>query len=227
MYTSCCNGHAIYDVEDGVKMAKKKKQAINDIASPAAASISWAASAASFRGLLAVLSIIANLILALSFAIYVMTHTNVVYLTLDSDGRPSFANVQVSALPNHEVMVRDFVTKAFTGDASAMRTNIAEAKKLMTQNAAELFENKYWKSLVDAMTQDGVVQNLIVKTIETVDMSSDFYTIKVVARRMMSSQTQPYRQRDVTIDIKIQKTGKYTEANPWGMSIVGVQFVAQ
>jgi len=208
------------------KVVKKDKFSNNDIASPAGASISWAASAAAFRGLLAFILAIANVVLAISFMIYVITHKNVIYLTLDNEGRPSFAVAHATAVPNHEVMIRDFVSKAFTGDATTMGANVEAAKKLMTQNAAELFTNKYWKSLQETMVKDGVIQNLIIQSVTTVDMTVEFFTVKVVARRMMSSQNQPYRQRTVNIDIKIQKTGKYTEDNPWGMSIVGIQFSA-
>lgn len=195
-----------------------------DQASQMALSVSALYSACSFRGFVSVILVVANMLLAGAFMVFVLVHKDVVYLQIDHEGRPSWMSANMGAVPLHETMVKDFVYTAFISDASTVQKQIEKARGLMEPNAAAIFYEQYWKQMVESMQKDRLVMSMVINNITTKSMSADYFTVEVSAIRMYSSATKPVQQSRATLILTIKRTGTYTVRNPWGMSIEGIQY---
>ena len=194
------------------------------MATQTAMAISWAVNAASFRGFMCFMLSICLILLSLAFALFVIVHQDVVYLSLDSENRPTYVTAQVGAVPNHETMVRDFIYNAFIGDVSTMQENIAKASALMTPTASSLFFEKYWKLSMERMRTDNLVQTMVIQSIKTTELTAEGMTIVASCARQWSTKDTRIQTGRVNITFKIINTNTFTAQNPWGMSIDGIEY---
>ena len=196
-------------------------------ATQTALALSWAASAASFRGTVIFLLSICLTVVCLAFAVFVLVHQDVVFLSIDDDARPTYITAEMGAVPSHETMVRDFIYNGFIGDASNIKNNVERAQAMMTQTASALFYEKYWKALIQNMESNGLVQSMVIQSIETTDMKPDKFTVKAVCVRQYSNFKTRIQTSKSFLTLEIVKTGVYTKQNPWGMSVDGIEYTGE
>ena len=196
-------------------------------ATQTALALSWAASAASFRGTVIFLLSICLTVVCLAFAVFVLVHQDVVFLSIDDDARPTYITAEMGAVPSHETMVRDFIYNGFIGNASNIKSNVERAQAMMTQTASALFYEKYWKALIQNMESNGLVQSMVIQSIETTDMKPDKFTVKAVCVRQYSNFKTRIQTSKSFLTLEIVKTGVYTKQNPWGMSVDGIEYTGE
>lgn len=196
-------------------------------ATQTALALSWAASAASFRGTVIFLLSICLTVVCLAFAVFVLVHQDVVFLSIDDDARPTYITAEMGAVPSHETMVRDFIYNGFIGDASNIKNNVERAQAMMTQTASALFYEKYWKALIQNMESNGLTQSMVIQSIETTDMKPDKFTVKAVCVRQYSNFKTRVQTSKSFLTLEIVKTGVYTKQNPWGMSVDGIEYTGE
>lgn len=202
-----------FDVPDGV--------------SQMALSVSALYSAASFRAFVSVILVAANVFLSLAFLVFILVHKDVVYLSVDGEGRPSWMSANMGAVPLHETMVKDFVYTAFIADGNNVESQVAKARNLMDPNAASIFYEQYWKQMINSMRQDRLVMSMVIQDIKTTKMTMEYFTVEVTATRMYSSASRPVQTSRATLTLTIRKTDVFTRQNPWGMSIDSVIYTGQ
>lgn len=196
-------------------------------ATQTALALSWAASAASFRGFVIFLLSLCLTVVCLAFAVFVLVHQDVVFLSIDADARPTYITAEMGAVPSHETMVRDFIYNGFIGDTTTIKNNVERAQAMMTQTASALFYEKYWKALIENMSANGLVQTMVVQSIETVEMKPDKFTVKATCVRQYSKFNTRIQSSKSFLTLEIVKTGVYTKQNPWGMSIDGIEYTGE
>ena len=202
-----------FDVPDGV--------------SQMALSVSALYSAASFRAFVSVILVLANIFLSMAFLVFILVHKDVVYLSVDGEGRPSWMSANMGAVPLHETMVKDFVYTAFIADGNNVESQVAKARALMDPNAASIFYEQYWKQMINSMRQDRLVMSMVIQDIKTTKMTAEYFTVEVTATRMYSSASRPVQTSKATLTLTIRKTDVFTRQNPWGMSIDSVIYTGQ
>ena len=166
-------------------------------------------------------------VVCLAFAVFVLVHQNVVFLSIDDDARPTYITAEMGAVPSHETMVRDFIYNGFIGDASNIKNNVERAQAMMTQTASALFYEKYWKALIQNMESNGLTQSMVIQSIETTDMKPDKFTVKAVCVRQYSNFKTRVQTSKSFLTLEIVKTGVYTKQNPWGMSVDGIEYTGE
>jgi hypothetical protein len=204
----------------------KKKQGVEETGSEPVyvQAWGWAAAAAKFRGMVAMLAILSNLCLAGALLWFIGTNKTVV-VGMDSEGRPQILQ-SVSTEKNPEIFCRDFASFLFNYTARTAKDNLTRSRVYMTPAFLKAWDQRFGQEsaqLVAGVVRDDVVLVTSILRVDIEDMTNDGFTAKIFAQRIRSDKVndRTYNSQ-IVITANVVK-GPVTVANPWGLYVNDVK----
>ncbi|WP_334139749.1 hypothetical protein [Thermovirga lienii] len=179
------------------------------------------ASAAQFRGWVAIISLVLVL-LSSSITAWVMLHNKPVYLVVQ-DGKPLYATPASSRALDYQMFVKDFLSLFLNYGPGNVQTNFSEAFKLATPEFVKAWRLKMGREFVETVRRNNVVQSTTINGVELIKASNSGFSVRVYATgyRASSLVKDPEEERKVFV-VEVVK-GKITRDNPWGLYVFGLQ----
>lgn len=178
----------------------------------------WAASAARFRGVMAILSSVTCL-LAVAALLYVVRTSQTIVVGMDGEGRPVQLE-RTAANLNLEVYCRDFVGLMFSYSPKTVEMNSIQAMVFATPPLRAAFAEKFGRDFLKSVKDNQVTQVINVRQVVLDKLQPDGgFSARIAAQKLRSDKVlNSTTDSQVLIEISVVR-GAVTKENPWGLYV--------